>query len=257
MSSTGKLQLAVLAATTPQAYDPAPLLRTHRLFGNNRKIIASPLNTLRVQPWREGLAALQSAFGLERAGHCLTSEPHGWAKFHEPQITNGFVHFLTEGPRRRGLARAEAFVRAAFCTAGLSSDFLGARRVLDATAAAEHPVDGGHRIDILVELSLDDESILGVVIEAKLGADLDPGQLSRYLDHARTRQGWREDRTALLVIAPQPARLNQKVLGRNREWSAQSWWTFLSQLERSLLPAHDCDDYRRFRRTVWEGAYGQ
>lgn len=249
-------KLEGLAARTPPAYDIASLLRVHRLFGNNRRIFASPLNACSIQLWGDGLAALRRTFGLEREGHCLATEPHRWAWFHEPQITNGFVHFLTEGTRARQLARAEAFFRAAYHVAGRSADFLDDRRIQAVTAAAEHPVEGGGRIDILVELELDDESIAGLVIEAKLGADLSPKQLQRYRKHALGREGWHEDRTALLIVAPQPGQLSSIVRGRNAQWSAQSWWSFLQQLEHRLSPEHDCDDYRRFRRTVWEGAYG-
>lgn len=249
-------KLEVLAARPLPAYDPAPLLRAHRLFGNNRRIIASPLNDRLLQPWSEGLAAMRRAFGLEREGHCLTTEPHRWAWFHEPQITGGFVHFLTEGSRARRLGRAEAFVRAAFHLAGRSADFLDEQRIVDATAAAEYPVEEGGRIDILVELELDDGSIIGVVIEAKLGADLSPSQLTNYHKHASRRDGWQPDRTALLIVAPQPGKLSRDVLDRNLQWSAQSWWSFLQQIEHSQSLEHDCEDYRRFRRTVWEGAYG-
>ncbi len=139
MSGGGALKLGPLVARPLPAYDPAPLLRAHRLFGNNRRIIASPLNDRPIQPWGEGLAAMRRAFGLEREGHCLTTEPHRWAWFHEPQITGGFVHFLTEGSRARRLGRAEAFVRAAFHLAGRSADFLDEQRIVDATAAAETP----------------------------------------------------------------------------------------------------------------------
>jgi hypothetical protein len=250
------LKLEALAARPLAAYDPAPLLRAHSLFGDNRRLIASPLNHRSTQPWGEGLAAMRRAFGLNREGHCLATAPHGWARFHEPQITGGFVHFLTEGTRAQQHARAAAFVRAAFLVADRAADFLDARRILDVTAAAEHPVEAGKRIDILIELELDDESIAGLVIEAKLGADLSQAQLPSYRKHALGRKGWRMDQTAFLVVAPQPARLNRSVLHRNPEWSAQSWWSFLTQLEQSLLPEHDCHDYRRFRRTVWEGVYG-
>ncbi|WDA42679.1 HNH endonuclease [Erythrobacter sp. BLCC-B19] len=74
---------------------------------------------------------------------------------------------------------------------------------MDITAAAEHPVEEGGRIDILVELELEDGSMAGVVIEAKLCADLSPTQLKNYHVHARGRDGWHEDRWALLIVAPQ------------------------------------------------------
>ncbi len=256
MSGREVLKLEALATRPVPAYDLAPLLRAHRLFGNNRRIIASPLNDRSIQPWGEGLAAMRRVFGLEREGHCLTTEPHRWAWFHEPQITGGFVHFLTEGSRLCSLGRTTAFVSAALHVAGRTSNALVGRRILDVSAAAELQVDGGTRIDILVELELDDESMIGVIVEAKFGADLSPTQLACYRRHALKRAGWRVDQTVLLILAPEPARLKQSVLDRNPDWSVQSWWRFLHRLEHDLPPEHDCEDYRRFRRTVWEGAYG-
>lgn len=256
MSVGGALKLGVLAERAIPAYDPAPLLRAHRLFGNNRRIIASQLNDCQTQPWSEGLAAIRRSFGTEREGHCFTTEPHRWAWFHEPQITNGFVHFMTEGSRVQRFARAEAFVRAAFHLAGRPADFIADRLIVDVSAEAEHPVEGGGRIDILVELELDGGGVAGVLIEAKLGADLSPTQLATYHNHALERDGWQEDRTALVIVAPLPGKLSRAVLDRNPKWVAESWWSFLQHLEHRLSPEHDCDDYRRFRRTVWEGAYG-
>lgn len=166
------------------------------------------------------------------------------------------MHYLTDGSPARCKTRAAAFVSAAFRSAGRSPDFLEGRTVSHVVAEAELAVEAGKRIDILVELTLDDGSCVGAVIEAKFGADLSAAQLGSYHDHAMARSEWRPSRSVFLVVAPQPGSLNRAVLDRNPNWASQSWWNFLCHVEQDLAPKHDCNDYRRFRRTVWNRAYG-
>lgn len=246
---------AQLARHPVQPFDMAALLRASRLFGGNERIISSPLNNLPPPSWQDGLGALRATFGLEREGHCFTTAPHDWAWFHEPQITGGFVHFLTEGPTARCTARAQAFVRAAFRCAGLATDSFEGRTVSHVVAEAELMVAARKRIDILVELTFDDGSCVGVVIEAKFGSDLSVGQLPSYRDHALAKDGWKNAQIVFLVVAPFAGQLDQKILSNNPDWSPQNWWTFLQCIEDALPPQQDCDDYRRFRRTVWDRAY--
>jgi len=49
--------------------------------------------------------------------------------------------------------------------------------------------------------------------------------------------------------------LDQRMLRTNKDWRATSWWAFLRCFERELEGRHDCDDFRRFRRTIWYHAY--
>lgn len=251
-----RVDFARLAQRPAPAFDVAVLLKASRLFGGNERIMSTPLNDLPPPSWQEGLGALRSTFGLEREEHCFTVEPHVWTWFHEPQITGGFVHYLTDGSPARCRARGAAFVSAAFRCAGRSPDFLEGRTVSHVVAEAELAVEAGKRTDILVELTLDDGSCAGVVIEAKFGADLCAGQLGSYHDHAMTKPAWCASRSVFLVVAPQPGGLNRAVLDRNPHWALQSWWSFLCHVEQDLAPIHDCNDYRRFRRTVWYRAYG-
>ena len=248
--------LRLLAKGTAPAFDRPALLNANRLFGGNEWIMSTPLNDRPPPAWRDGLNALRATFGLEREGHCFKIEPHLWAWFHEPQMTGGFVHFLTEGRNADCAARAAAFVRAAFHSAGRSPDFLAGRTVSHVVAEAELLVDANRRIDILVDLTFDDGTCAGVVIEAKFGADLSVGQLGSYRAHAMSRPGWCAERAAFLVVAPMTGGLNRAVLDRNPDWASQSWWNFLHHMEQELSPNHDCSDYRRFRRTVWNRAYG-
>ncbi len=246
----------LLAKRTAPTFDRPALLQANRLFGGNEGIMSTPLNDLPSPAWREGLHALRATFGLEREGHCFKTEPYLWAWFHEPQITGGFVHFLTEGRSADCAARAVAFVRAAFQSAGRSPDFLAGRTVSHVAAEAELLVDANKRVDILVDLTFDDETCAGVVIEAKFGADLSVDQLGSYRKHAMNRPGWCAERAVFLVVAPMTGGLNRTVLDRNPDWATQSWWNFLHHIEQELSPHHDCNDYRRFRRTVWNRAYG-
>lgn len=248
--------IARLTKRAAPAFDTVALLKAGRLFGGNEQILSTQLNDLPPPVWQEGLGALRYTFGLQRKGHCFTVAPHVWAWFHEPQITGGFVHYLTGGSLTRCKSRAEAFLRAAFRCAGRSCDFLGGRTVSHVAAEAELAVGKGKRIDILLELTLDDGSCAGVVIEAKFGADLSARQLGSYHEHATNRPNWCSKQSVFLVVAPQLGSLNRAVLDANPDWASRSWWTFLCDVEQELPPQHDCDDYRRFRRTVWNRAYG-
>jgi len=248
--------IARLAGRAAPVYHGAALARAVRLFGGNERMLATPLNALPPPLPVQGGAALSRLFGLDRPGHCFTFAPHRWSQFHEPQITGGLVHFLSDGPAARCRPRTLALLRAAFHCAGRSCARLEGRTIAHALAEAELRLDNGARIDILVELGFDDGSCAGAVIEAKFGADLSASQLRHYLRHAEGRAGWCAEDMALLVIAPHPRDLSAKVLAKNRDWAVQSWWTLLDAFERELSPADDCEDFARFRRTIWERAYG-
>ncbi|WP_146215361.1 PD-(D/E)XK nuclease family protein [Blastomonas natatoria] len=247
--------IARLAGHASPAYDGAALARAVRLFGGNERMLSTPLNALPPPSPTQGRAALSRLFGLDRPGHCFTMEPHRWSVFHEPQITGGLVHFLSDGPAARCQARTLALLRAAFRCAGRSCERLERQDIAHALAEAELRLDNGARIDILVELGFDDGSCAGAVIEAKFGADLSANQLQCYQHHSEERAGWCPEDTVLLVIAPHPRDLCAKVLADNSEWTVQSWWTLLDAFERELSPADDCEDFARFRRTIWERAY--
>jgi hypothetical protein len=98
---------------------------------------------------------------------------------------------------------------------------------------------------------------VGASIEAKFQHKVTSGQLRKALTTVVRRNG--NDRTApnryvLLLVAPDDPSATT-ALKRNKSWHGTDWSTLLLHLERLTDPAHDCDDYRRFRRTVWHRAY--
>lgn len=215
--------------------DPTPLIRS------GLPMIGSPA-------WSLGLWGITSLFSLANPTHCFRVLPHAWARFHEPQVTAGFAYFLNSGPARCRVARALAFVKAAARCAGRNVSSIDAFDVQTARCVAEE-----NRTDILVELRSGSRRV-GAAIEAKFGHKLTRGQLPKALRHVRDCD-WIVQDSVLLVVSPDAASLNPAIMRQNRNWHAASWWSLLSNLEQLTDPDHDCDDYRRFRRTVWRRAY--
>jgi hypothetical protein len=213
--------------------DPTPLIR------RGLPMIPAPA-------WDRG--ALSTLFGLDNANHCFHVAPHTWAKFHEPQITGGFVHFLNAGDHKQRLARAIAFVKAAATCAGKCPVDIDKFSATSARCVSEE-----NRTDILVELHRGEQRI-GASVEAKFGHALTTGQLRKALLHAR-KSGWAMDRSVLLVVAPRPPGTGG-LLGKNKSWRGTSWLALMDELERSMRDMGcDDDEFRRFRRTVWHRAY--
>ncbi|MFN3725240.1 MAG: hypothetical protein ACK4SZ_02930 [Allosphingosinicella sp.] len=235
------------AGSAPLAFDPRPLEAYLDFAGDPTPLIRRGLAGIPVPEWRHGDSAVTRLFRLDQATHCFHVAPYQWAGFHEPQITGGFVNFLNSGTAARRQARALALARAAASCAGKELDDSSVRTV---RCVAEE-----NRTDILVELHGGPQPF-GVSIEAKFGHQLTRGQLPKALEHVQDRS-WKLEKSILLVVSPDPRDLSSAILGQNRKhgWSATSWWALLIELERHTDPEHDCEDYRRFRRTVWHRAY--
>jgi hypothetical protein len=235
------------ASIAPPRFDAAALHAYLHGVGDPTPLIRQGLDMIQSAEWAGGADGLTDLFGLDRRHHCFHVAPHAWATFHEPQITAGFVHFLTAGDRPRRLSRAISLAQAAAHCAGKTLDVRG---IVSARCAAEE-----NRTDILVELHGGPRPI-GASIEAKFGHQLTTGQLPKAYAHA-SAQGWDLEKSAFLVVTSDPADLTLAIMRQNRPrgWRATAWWALLSELERLTDPAHDCADYRRFRRTVWHRAY--
>ncbi len=213
--------------------------------------IRSGLPKIRAHPWHEDAVSLGALFGLGAETHCFNEAPHEWIDPLEPQITKGFVHFLTNCSLERQRTRCLSFARAALACSPGSIAIEGEWQPLTVRAEAEE-----NRIDILVELS-DGETRFGAAIEAKFGHRLTPGQLEKAEKHVLGQSGcgWDSSRSAFLVVAPLISRIDAKLLKPRPLWRPVSWWSFLTRLEHEIDESHDCADYRRFRRSVWYKAY--
>jgi hypothetical protein len=249
-------------AVIPRQFDRDALYKIDGRWGDlAQRVLASPL--LDKVPPRRGFdaAPLRRLFNLDLINHCFDEPAHDWARFHEPQITGGLVHYLGDGGTDLQLARALSFYRAARLFGRKTYREIAPEDVATFELVAEEPttrsgkpgrrkrIERG-KIDILVHFKLTDGSSLGAALEAKFDHILSPGQLDKYSEHLITKRRWVEDCSPRLLVGRRPTAL-PKSLG----WHATSWWRFLLALERE---AQDCDDpaYRRFRRTIWKTAYG-
>ena len=241
------------AATDIRApdFDGTALERWLDIVGDPTPTIRQGLPMIPPPSWRDSAAGLTTLFALDRPQHCFHAAPHLWARFHEPQITGGFAHFLSSGTHRQQVARVVAFAAAAAVCAGRDAEAILAFDATSARCVAEE-----NRTDILIELRRGAMRI-GAVVEAKFGHRLTKGQLPKARKHAGDVCGFDLNRSMLLVVTPDVATLDRNILNANRKygWRAASWWVLLEQIERFTAQAHDCDGYRRFRRTVWHRAY--
>jgi len=244
---SGEVDWRSAATIVPPTFHARDLEAFLVVTGDPTSLVRRGLECIPSPAWGHGEGAISRFFGTGVATHCFHVAPHEWAWFHEPQITAGFVHFLNDGNRPRRLARALALFQSAAACAGKHVDVSDVR---DARCVAEE-----NRTDILVELH-NGLQPFGVSIEAKFGHALTRGQLPKALHHVKTL-GWNQEDSIMLVVAPHPTDLDAVILRQNRKhgWRASSWWALLARLEQFIDQQHDCDDYRRFRRTVWHRAY--
>lgn len=222
----------------------AVLIWARRSMSNVRKAIPVLQSHHELGGAHDKAKSIGRFYGLGRRGHALNASPHRWVSLTEVQITRGFAHFLGACAERNG-----AFLRA------LSPDICWPDNLVDVSAQAEAPTGSG-RIDLQITGTVAGQR-WGATVEAKLSHRLVNG-LSAYAAHA-AKLGVRLDGppgdTGVLIIlgcrrsADVQARL---VRPRRRAWRFLSWDTFLRRLERNLCPATDDEDFRRFRRTVWE-----
>lgn len=231
------------------AFDAAPLHALYGAFAGANEAVRTGLPTIPITSWDDGRAALEAMFDLSAPTNSLASEPHVWASFHEPQFTCGFVHFLNEGTRAQREARCRAFVKAALRCAGKALPMALGNQLIALHAEAEE-----NRIDILVELE-DGDGRFGAAIEAKFWHRLTKGQLKKAETYVRDIRGWDVSRSAFVVIAPRAEQLDAKHLCVAKDWHAASWWGFLRCFENEIEEQADCDEFRRFRRTIWYHAY--
>lgn len=227
-------------------FDVAQRNRVHAI-----EAIRAGLPHVCAHTWPSDIASLGTLFGLEAETHCFSEAPHDWIDPLEPQITKGFVHFLSSGLPERQRSRCLSFVKAALACCPSSQSINETWRPVSACAEAEE-----NRIDILVELT-DGQSRFGAAIEAKFGHHLTPGQLEKAERHVLDEDGraWDPSRSAFLIVAPLLSRVDAKLLKPHPRWRTVSWWAFLTWLEQEIDGAQDCVDYRRFQRSVWHKAY--
>lgn len=191
--------------------------------------------------------AVSVHFGLANAHHCLHVEPLEWLRLNETQATKGLKHFLAFDDERIG-----CFLRA------LAPSIVWPLDLEDLSVAAEVR-SGRGRIDLLVQGRARHRA-WGAVVEAKFEHGLGTNPLSVYKRHAVNLRmtvaadGSAERTGALIVVGKRRCRQTRRKLSRNENWRFVHWHEVLRRFDAALTEPKVDEDFRRFRRTLWERA---
>ena len=204
--------------------------------------------------WTRSRGAMASVFGFDLPHHLFRANPVTWVMMTEPQATKAFAQFLGAGDRTLRSKRIQAFLRALGHSGGEGSEDLRAPR-----ATPEASTKSQQRIDLLLEWQDADDLHRGAAIEAKFGHHILSKTLPRYREHLlqieesyRDKPGRREERPLLFVVSSRLRQHDEKALRKNRDWRWTSWRSLLLAFDRALDEQHDDDDFRQFRRTLWD-----
>ena len=191
------------------------------------------------------IRAISRHFGLANVQHSLHVDPLRWLRLGETLATNGLQHFLASSN-----GRARLFLKALAPEIDWPPDL--ARISVDAETRA-----GRGRIDLLI-LGWSQETAWGAVIEAKFEHSIKSNPLPDYMRHG-TKMGLRfaadipAERTgALIVLGKRVCRQTSKRLTRNQNWRFVHWREVLRRFDASLKEKTSDEDFRRFRRTLWD-----
>lgn len=191
--------------------------------------------------------AIADHFGLPSGHHCFNVQPWDWLRLSETQATKGLQHFLN-----RGDERIRSFLQALVPTIDWPSD------LYDLSIEAETRAGRG-RIDLLI-FGQSLGRTWGVVIEAKFEHSLKGNPLGDYRRHgtklkmALTTDGSGKPTGALIVLGKRLCRQTRKKISRNGQWRFVHWHEVLRRFDANLNEPTIDEDFRRFRRTLWERA---
>lgn len=185
-------------------------------------------------------------FGADHPSHAFHVEPCRWLRITEAQATKSLAQFLHQG----GGARIRAFLRA------LAPDLAWPERLTNSMAQAEVPAGRG-RIDVLLTAKAHDQ-VWGAVIEAKFDHNLKGNPLPDYAKAGKA-SGLQFSSTSesppsavLVVLGTTHCRTTRDRLNRNKLWRFTHWRSVLRRLERQMACTPDDDQFRHFRRTLWD-----
>lgn len=204
------------------------------------------LSALPQPSWEAGRTALRRVFGLHDR-HFFNVAGHEWLSLTETQTTGGLAHFLDALPAERRRER----VAALFAASGSPID---AEHIVDARVIREYPISGG-RLDILAWAKEVGGPTHLLVIEGKYEYDLSHNQLRRYeraLPGIIANEELVAPTLTLRVVGNILRGRTRKQLGRQKQWRFLSWKDLMLQLDGYLPAGADTDDFRRFRRTLWD-----
>ena len=223
-----------------------------------RVISRQALDVWYLSDWSQSRHAMASTFGFALPHHLFHALPVNWIQLTEPQATKTFAEFLNADAHAvRRTRRIQAFLQA------LSSGREMSNMVLhEAHVSAEAAAGKGKRIDLLLGWKDAAGFDRGAVVEAKFGHGITPGQLPTYKQHLRKsiERRYRKSLSAapeaplLYVVSSRRRPHDEKKLKQNEGWRWISWRSLLIAFERVLEPDDDDDDFRQFRRTLWDRA---
>lgn len=229
-----------------EPFDTAALARWSEKLGADAK------RATRLARCREDLGADLSSVPLRRfmtggsRKTALDVEPTPWLRLTETQVTRTLADFMNEGAP----GRIMAFLRALPCK---GVDLPNAFENGD--ASAEVAAAGG-RVDLLVTGRAGARKY-GAAVEVKIDHKLhNPlGSYARLaIDEGLVVAGRSRRRTTgvLMILARSTSKATRKRLSHNPGWRFVYWSGFLRRFERELAHAPDDDDFRAFRRLVWD-----
>jgi hypothetical protein len=188
--------------------------------------------------------AISNHFGLTGEHHSLHVEPLGWLRVGETQAMKGLKHFLA-----RDDARIRLFLRSLVPAIPWPSD-------LAAISVEAETRSGRGRIDLLI-YGESQGRVWGAVVEAKFEHGLKGNPLGQYARHgSKLKMALTPDaegRTgALVVLGKTLSRPSRKKMSRHPHWRFVHWREVLRRFDAGLTEATVDEDFRRFRRTLWE-----
>ena len=195
---------------------------------------------------------MASVFGFHLPHHLFYTAPVTWVTMTEPQATKAFAQFLDTGDRTLRSERIKAFLRALGYRRDEGNEHLRAPRAKPEASAGRQ-----QRIDLLLEWQDADGFRRGAVVEAKFEYRILSRTLSKYRRHLLQIEksywdGRREERPLLFVVTPWLRQHDENALRQNKDWRWISWRSLLLAFDRALDEKHDDDEFRQFRRTLWD-----
>lgn len=189
--------------------------------------------------------AISDHYGLQSEHHSLHVEPLEWLRMGETQATKSLQHFLT-----RGDARTRLFLQALAPTIAWPSE-------VEALCIAAETSSGRGRIDLIIRGKAQGR-IWGAVVEAKFELSLKGNPLNEYMRHAAKLgmvvepDGTGARTGALVVLGKKLSRQSKKKMSRYVQWRFVHWHEVLRRFDAGLTEPTVDEDFRRFRRTLWE-----
>ncbi|RCK54154.1 hypothetical protein TH25_02180 [Thalassospira profundimaris] len=236
-----KVDYKYLAAKTNVTFSSAPVYRVSGLLNKDLRVfLKSYVKEQKIPSHPEEYKrSISSIYCIDRANHFLETAPYEWLSLIETQVTKGLAYFLRSGNDTQNRSRVQTLVSA----------FGIASAVENQNVEAESRNNDNTRIDLIIKW--DDGAMRNqIIIEAKLNYELRENQLKLYSKNTN-RKKEKFDNCYFYVISEARTRITAEQLKENNSWKWVSWSSLLLKYEKFKNSVHDDDDFRRFRKTLW------